>query len=542
MSDDKSTVYENKSMKDINIACIFDVFTYACFKDVCNFIKIKPDSWRETFEKKDIDFFMIESVWKGNDGTWISGRSLVNNKTLKEVIKYCNENKIPTVFLNKEDPANFKDFINVAKLFDYIFTSDVNMITEYEKYVDHKNIYPLMFCANPKTHNPIKILNKRIDKSCFAGSFYRESYEQRAERMKLLLDLAAESTGLDIYDRNLNLNIEKYKYPDEYNQYIKGNLTQDEIQIANKGYKIMLNVNIVDNSSTMFARRVFEGLASYTPVISTASIGVKEVFEGLVIATDNKEKLREEFIKLNDKSYYEEKALKGMRLVLNNHTCLNRMDYILNKLNIDHIYPDLKISIISQVKNEEEYIRVKEIFENQIYKNKKMFVITNKELKSKLNTEKDIYIMEEEVLENKEKFISLLDADYVSVIKTENFYGINYLNDLINATLYSDAEFIGKKCFFTYNNPTILTKLTGEKIYINNENQEFEYVSLLDLDKSIFKIDVLKHPSIKDIKELLNNNIINLFKFGCRYLSIDKYNFLENGYKASENIKEKIEI
>ena len=145
MSDDKSTVYENKSMKDINIACIFDVFTYACFKDVCNFIKIKPDSWRETFEKKDIDFFMIESVWKGNDGTWISGRSLVNNKTLKEVIKYCNENKIPTVFLNKEDPANFKDFINVAKLFDYIFTSDVNMITEYEKYVDHKNIYPLMF-------------------------------------------------------------------------------------------------------------------------------------------------------------------------------------------------------------------------------------------------------------------------------------------------------------------------------------------------------------------------------------------------------------
>lgn len=530
-----------KRMKDIKIACIFDVFTYACFKDICNFIKIRPDNWKEIFEKENPDFFMIESVWKGNDGTWMSGRNLVRNENLKEVISWCNNHNIPTVFWNKEDPANFYEFIHVAKLFDYIFTSDENTIKEYKKYVNHDNIYPLMFAANPIIHNPIKIMDKRIEKCCFAGTFYRDEYKERGERIKLLLDLALKSSGVDIYDRTLNLGIDKYAFPDEYQPYVKGTLSQDEIKLANKGYKIMLNVNIVDDSPTMFARRVFESLASYTPIVSTESIGIKEVFKGIVVASDDENELYEEMIKLNNEEYYNKKALQGMRLVLNNHTSTSRMVYILDKLNIDYydIIPD--VALVIEITNKEEYILAKSVFERQIYRDKKLFIIVKDE---SLNIEieeheKNIYTIKKDTLDNKEEFIKLLNCDYVAVINLKNYYGSYYINDLINATLYTDAQIIGKKSFFNYSKYKLINK---DNLSIKNENKEFQYVNILDLDKSIFRIDILRDNNIKSIEEVIKNNEIDLFRFGYRYLSVDKYNFIEDGYGVDKKIREKIDI
>lgn len=544
MDENKTTIYDRKgykTMKDIKIACIFDVFTYACFKDICNFIKIRPDNWKEVFEKENPDFFMIESVWKGNDGTWMSGRNLVRNEDLKEVILWCNNHNIPTVFWNKEDPANFNEFIHVAKLFDYIFTSDENTVKEYKKYVNHDNIYPLMFAANPIIHNPIKIIDKRIEKCCFAGTFYRDEYKERGERIKLLLDASLKSWGVDIYDRTLNLGIDKYAFPDEYKQYVKGTLTQDEIQLANKGYKVMLNVNIVDDSPTMFARRVFEGLASYTPVVSTKSIGVKEVFEGLVVASDDEKELYEEMVKLNEKEYYEKKALQGMRLVLNNHTSTNRMVYILEKLNIKYYHTIPDVALICEVYNKEGYIKAKSIFERQIYRDKKLFIIIKDE---NINIEideqnKNIYRVNKNVLNNKDEFIKLLNCDYISVINLNNYYGAYYINDLINATLYSDAEIIGKKSFYSHCKYKLLNK---DSISIQNENEDFQYVSSLDLDKSIFKTSILKDKNINSIEEIINGDKIDLFRFGCRYLSIDKFNFIENGSEVDEKIRRKIDI
>ena len=61
---------------------------------------------------------------------------------------------------------------------------------------------------------------------------------------------------------------------------------------AYKNYDIFLNVNSVQNSKFMFARRVFELLASRTMVISGPSLGVSEFFEGIVPITESKKKLR----------------------------------------------------------------------------------------------------------------------------------------------------------------------------------------------------------------------------------------------------------
>ena len=47
--------------------------------------------------------------------------------------------------------------------------------------------------------------------------------------------------------------------------------------MAYRAYKIFLNVNSVHESPTMFSRRVFELLSSYTNVLSTPSVGITEI-------------------------------------------------------------------------------------------------------------------------------------------------------------------------------------------------------------------------------------------------------------------------
>ena len=67
--------------------------------------------------------------WKKGD--WenkITKDERSDRSILFEILKYCKENKIPTVFWNKEDPVHYNNeyggsFSDTAKNFDYIFTS-----------------------------------------------------------------------------------------------------------------------------------------------------------------------------------------------------------------------------------------------------------------------------------------------------------------------------------------------------------------------------------------------------------------------------------
>ena len=70
----------------------------------------------------------------------------------------------------------------------------------------------------------------------------------------------------------------KPKVPERYKQNVVGHLKPDEMWKAYKGYKYTINMNSVKQSPTMFARRVYESLASGTPVVSNYSKGVVEQF------------------------------------------------------------------------------------------------------------------------------------------------------------------------------------------------------------------------------------------------------------------------
>ena len=124
-----------------------------------------------------------------------------------------------------------------------------------------------------------------------------------------------------------------HRFPERFDPYIKGSLKYYEIDKAYKGYKVMINVNTVKQSPTMFSRRVFEGLACGTPVVSTYAQGVENIFGDLVYISENENEIDKAFDSLlNNERTYRQKSLLGIREVLSKHTYTHRLKYITEKL------------------------------------------------------------------------------------------------------------------------------------------------------------------------------------------------------------------
>src|SRR5690606_8059964 len=193
----------------IKMACIFDEFSLECFASEVNLITFNTENWKKTLQSEKPDILMVESAWRGNNGAWEYQIGKYNNNNnnakLKELVSWCKRNRIPTVFWNKEDPIHFEKFIDAASLFDFVFTTDMNMINKYKDLVMHNRVYSMQFAANPAKHNPIKLINEKINKISFAGSYYANRHEDRRKDMDKMLRIASEY-GLDIFDRNYERN------------------------------------------------------------------------------------------------------------------------------------------------------------------------------------------------------------------------------------------------------------------------------------------------------------------------------------------------
>ena len=528
-----------KILNDLRVACIFDEFTMNCFKDMVDIIPLTPYNWKLEMTLKKPHILIVESAWEGKDKLWykkIASNSEEGISILKHLTTWCKNNKIPTIFWNKEDPVHFNAFINACKNFDYIFTTDENSISKYKQVLGHNRVYTMPFACQPKIHNPIKYQEERIDKACFAGTYYGDRFKDRKIDTDNILKASIQTIGLEIFDRQLNIPNTPYKFPKEYETYIKGSLKADELQLSNKGYKVVLNVNSVKNSNTMFSRRVFECVASGTPVVSSYSMGVKNIFEDLVFASDNFNELKQELQRLKtDESYYNKKLIKGIRLCMNNHTYQNRLEYILDKIGIDLEIKSPSVSLLTIINNEEDIHLIKNIYNNQTYKNKNLVLIfKDKELFNKIDLVSDNNSIK--VLNTPNLIVKdFITTDYISFINLNNFYGKYYIEDLINATKYCEAEFIGKKSYYNK------SELFGSLI-IENPEQQFEYVERLHLDKCIFKSNVLNRIDMLEFINCINKNYIDKFKFGYRCFSTDRYNFVEGDNRLIDSERSIVEI
>ncbi|WP_053956173.1 glycosyltransferase family protein [Inediibacterium massiliense] len=447
----------------LKIGVILDPFSYECFKYEAYLIPLDPFSWKSILIQEKPDLIFVESAWEGNKGRWsykIAHLEKIKNQSLKQLIYECKKRKIPTIFWNKEDPLFFSSFLETAKLFDYVFTTDQSCIPKYKELLGHNQVYILPFAAQPKIHNPVHKDKVRLGKVAFAGTWY-SMFEDRIKNMEIILKPALKY-NLHIYDRMYHSHANHaFKFPNLYQPFIHRNLSYDKMVEFYKKYDIFLNANIISDSPTMFSRRVFEILASGTNVISSYSIGIENFFKKIVPLCKTEQDV-EKYLDLliQNKEYRDRLSLLGLRKVLKYHTYEKRLETILQKIGIKTYKTDLGVSIITCTNRIDSIDPILDNFYRQNYKEKELIIVLNnnqmnlKDWKKKTKFDKKIKIFQINETKSLGECLNFGIAQskyhYISKFDDDNYYAPHFLEDLMNGFLYTDAQVIGKHTYYCY--------------------------------------------------------------------------------------------
>ncbi|WP_283139680.1 glycosyltransferase family protein [Rhizohabitans arisaemae] len=516
----------------LRVAVILDAFSKMAFRYEWEQIEFGVKDWREVLEREQPEILFVESAWWGNDGRWQYQMTGTNapKQELRDLIAYCKERLIPTVFWNKEDPPNFDKFIDTAKLFDFVFTCDGDCVPKYKEILGHDRVDVLQFAAQPRVHNPVSIGEGRIHDVVFAGMYFRDKHPERREQMDTILEPIRE-LGLHIFARNDKAG-EQYAYPEQYRPHIVGELPYEQMLAAYKMYKVFLNVNSVIDSPTMCARRVFELSACSTTVLSGHSKAIEQTFGDLIpIARDPEEAYNHALYLINSPELRARQGQLALREVFTKHTFSHRVDQVLTTLG-RFVEPRTRsVSAVLPTNRETHIEHAISQVARQRLQPQLVIVLHGLDLAPETVADKARAAgVENVVVLPADKTLSLgaclnlgisrTDGDLVTKWDDDNLYGEHYLSDMIFAFQYSDAEMVGKGAHYTYfegNGATVL----------RFPDFEHRYTHLLNGGTFLAKRDLFLATPFEDVTKGEDTRLVRRLKAdGVRIYSTDRFNFV----------------
>lgn len=321
----------------LKIALIADELTDHCLEYEADIYYLTPLNYRFVLRFWKPDFLFVESAWHGRRNTWkfkiasYPDYPKRNNNTLKKVVACAKKLGIPTVFWNKEDGIHFDRFIASAKLFDHIFTVDENCIPKYRALVDdHVTVNPLMFAVQPRFHH-FTGFDFKYFRANFVGSYSTHIHERRRMWQDMMFGAASQTgLGLSMYDRNSSRKSKIYRVSALPNMDVKSSVRHDKTAQIYKDYVVSLNVNTIDNSPTMFSRRLVEIIACGGIAVTNPSPAVEKYFKDFCHVVSDKEEMLELFERLKNGPSEEDlrRAQAGADYIAKEHTWSHRLKEI----------------------------------------------------------------------------------------------------------------------------------------------------------------------------------------------------------------------
>lgn len=461
----------------LEVAVILDDFSAKAWSPEWNCTFITPGSWQNALETQEFDLLFVESAWAGNNKSWqyhLTGPT-APRPAFVEMVEAFKKRSIPTAFWNKEDPPHFADFLDSAKLFDVVFTSDSRKIPEYHEALGHERVAALSFAAQPKFHNPVRPLNQERRDVAFAGMYFADKYPERQEQMEIVLGGAMDispklTSGLDIFSRQHGGDA-KYQFPAPYDKSVIGGLDYDKMLSAYKYYNVFLNVNSVVDSPSMCARRIFEITAAGTPVISAPSAAIENFFTASEVVQVSSRAQAADAIRslVRSPELRERMVHMGQRRIWKSHTYAHRAEQVEQLVGL--ISPERrpmsmtctpKVSAIVSTIRPHQLQHIFDSVGRQKDVDVELVLVTHKFSADaeKLNemasaagvaTYHLLEMGEESTLGDcLNAAVAMATGDFITKMDDDDLYGDYYLFDQVAALRYSGASIVGKQAHYMY--------------------------------------------------------------------------------------------
>jgi len=544
--DDQPNAPSGRGKSDLVVATIMDEFSNENWSpEFCN-IMLSFADWEREIDYFQPDLLFVESAWQGNFSEWAHAleapRVHSNARELDRLLELCRQRGIPTIFWNKEDPLHFEKFVDAAKSFDLVFTTDARAIERYKGELGHPRVFALPFAAQPFLCNPVGRSMERDHRAFFAGSYYAFGHGSRTQQMDMLFDALLAHGGV-IYDRAYYSDSLDVKMPEKYRAICAPPVSFDEIVDVYKRHSCALNVNSVSDSPTMMSRRVFEVLACATPVISTPCDAIDNL---LGCAVDqvacSEEAERALMVYSSDADEAARRGHMGYRRVLREHTYNHRLVQIATAVDaafpgknmaerLRHPCDNAKLTLILPC---EEFEKAKPTFRSlvgQTHNDFELLVLTGPEFG--LSAQEHVrqicsrmpvsfHAQETADADSLTPVLSAASGELVVLLRDSEVYGPQMLEDLALPLRYTEASIIGKASYFSYCKETDATRL-------NAPDKAHRYVGALDSGPMLFTKEAM--PLLAE-RSPLSDGFAQFFKqaaaLGLRTYSCDPYNVLSH--------------
>lgn len=446
---------------------LLDPFSEHCFAPEFDLVPLRRSGWSDQVTSGTWDLLFAESAWRGNGGTWnycMTKFSGAQGDDLRGVLALCRARGIPTVFWNKEDPANFDIFIDVARQFDHVFTTDANCVQRYRAQLGHDRVHVLPFAAQSSMHHPI-LETSRNARVAFAGSWNGAKYPARARWLDILLGAPMSRGILDIFDRYADATDAAQRFPERYGAAVRGAVPYEVIadQVYRR-YGVMINVNSVEESPSMVARRVFELAASGTPLISSPSPALEGPFAQVVdVVTTADQMARTLNELLSDELAALRRSAHGVRLVHSKHTYRHRAAEVAKVLGL-HVTSALQPETVTAIcvsKRPQFLAHVASMMNAQTHPHVQLIFVAHgegfdlDEVRAAFDPRLKPIVLhlpgQDSVLaDGLNLAIDRSTTPLLAKIDDDDHYGPDYLADAALAFSYSDAGLVGKGSYFCF--------------------------------------------------------------------------------------------
>ena len=457
---------------DLRVGVILDDFTSLALGYEWDQVALTPSGWREEVDSPRIDLLFVESAWHGNGDAWqyhLTGTS-APRPAIVELVQWCRDHGVPTVFWNKEDPVHYEDFLDTARLFDHVWTTDSDRVADYHRDLGHERVGVLPFAAQQTLHNPIRPADGHQSRDIgFGGMYFAHKYPERREQMDLLLGAADAvssrmTTGLEIFSRYLGGD-ERYQFPAPLDQRVVGSLDYPRMLTAYRAYKVFLNVNSVVGSPSMCARRIFEITACGTPVVSTPSRAIGEFFPAdEVLQVGGEDEARWTLRALvNSPELRDRTVHTAQRRIWESHTYTRRLDAVLSAAGLSSGSSAARLPSVSALVSTNRPQQLDHVLATvaaQRGVDVELVLLTHGfEPPAELAGQAaDLGLRLTLLTEPAEttlggclnRLVAAASGDVVAKMDDDDLYGADYLRDQLHALDYSGASVVGKQAHHMY--------------------------------------------------------------------------------------------
>ena len=329
---------------NLKIALVADYFTSACLSAECRIRSLTPDNYKEVIGSWRPDLVFVESAFHGVQGEWRYELAkqpkyirLSKPRTIRRIAQLARDRGIPAVFWNKDDGAFFDAFIDVARLFPHVFTTDNTCLPRYAARLPAGSRADVLAMPYQPAFHHFTGFAFEKNEACFVGSYYRKILDTRRQVMDMMFEACEKaSMPLHVFDRNSHRlsRFFEFRYPAIPSLRVHDKIPYTETAAVYKQYAVSLNVNSVTDSETMCSRRLLEILACGGILVTNGSPVVEKVFRNYCHVISSREQARELLTRLRfgPSADDRERAQAGAAYVRKAHTWQCRLEQLADSI------------------------------------------------------------------------------------------------------------------------------------------------------------------------------------------------------------------